>query len=86
MSINTITKHKNTKTKLEKNIYGWKQSEKATGKSYMKPYRERTTNDFCEHWYYSKVSYIQSVRSRFGTALLLACRRSTCTAVGQLQR
>jgi len=50
MSINTITKHKNTKTKLEKyNIYGWKQSEKATGKSYMKPCRTRTTNAFFEH-------------------------------------
>jgi len=23
----------------------------------MKPYRERTTNDFCEHWYYSQASY-----------------------------
>ena len=31
--------------------------ETATGKSYMKPNRERTTNDFCEHWYYSQASY-----------------------------
>ena len=23
----------------------------------MKPYRERTTNDFCERWYYTQVSY-----------------------------
>jgi len=41
-----MTKHKNTETKLEKKHIGWKQSEKATGKSYMKPYRELTTTDF----------------------------------------
>jgi len=59
MRSNTITKHKNTKTKLEQEHIGVEtecQTSK-TGKSYMKPYRERTTNDFCEHWYYSQASY-----------------------------
>jgi len=57
MRSNTNKTNKITTVEKQHNIYSGGESNK-TGKSYIKPYRERTTNDFfCERWYYIQVSY-----------------------------